>query len=47
MPAVNPHARLGGNWRFDLGQLIEWEPTGPNEGMILPVVLRWWLGDFS
>jgi hypothetical protein len=32
--------------RDRLEQLIETEPTGPNEEMIMPIVLRRWLGDF-
>jgi hypothetical protein len=30
-----------------LNQLIETEPTDPNEGKIMPLVLRRWQGDFN
>jgi hypothetical protein len=33
--------------RSRVDQLIETELTGPNEEMIMPIVLRRWLGDFS
>jgi hypothetical protein len=33
--------------RSRLNELIETESTGPNEGMIMPLVLRRWQGDFN